>query len=125
VPSNRLISRAVLCVIACALLGATFSATAGAADRVAAARAQARYHASFGQELSPADKVAAARAQGRYYASFRHSKPLAPPQSHSGETPWVLTLIGLAIALLIVGAVTIEVRRLGVRRRAARVSTPV
>src|SRR3954454_4154917 len=98
--SNRLISRAAaLGVIACALLAATFSGTAVAADGVAAARAQARYYASFGREAPPIDKAAAARAQGRYYASFHDSKPLTPPKSHSDETPWLLPVVGLAIAL--------------------------
>lgn len=121
--ANRPISRAaVLCLIACALLGALFSGTAAAAHRFTAAP-QARYYASFGQEAPPIDKVAAARAQGRYYASFRHQKPLTPPRSHSGETPWLLPVIGVAIALLVAATVMILVRRPGVRRRGARVST--
>jgi hypothetical protein len=120
--SNRHISRtAVLCVVACALLGATLSGTAVAQPTAP----QARYYASFGQDAPPIDKVDAAAAQGRYYASFRHSEPLTPPRTQSGETGWVLPLIGLAIVLLIAAAVTIEVRRLGVRRRASRVSTSV
>ena len=35
--------------------------------------------------------------RARYYASFRHSEPLTPPRTQSGETGWVLPLIGLAI----------------------------
>jgi hypothetical protein len=121
---HRPISRAAtLCVIACALLGATFSGTALATSRVTAARAQGLYYASFRPQEPTIDKGAAAHAQGLYYASFGHEKPLAPPASPSSGTPWVLPVTGLAIALLIAAAVTVEVRRLGVRRRAARVST--
>lgn len=116
---------AALCVIACALLGATFSGTALATSRVTAARAQGLYYASFRHEEPTIDKVAAARAQGSYYASFGHEEPLAPPAPSSG-TPWALLLVtGLAIALLVVVAVTVEVRRRGVRSRAARVPTSV
>jgi hypothetical protein len=119
--SNRHISHAaVLCVAACALLGATLGGTAIAQPTAP----QARYYASFGQDAQPIDAVDAA-AQGRYYASFRHEEPLTPPHTQSPETGWVLPLIGLTIVLLIVAAVIIEVRRLGVRRRASRVSTSV
>ena len=114
---------AALCVIACALLGAPFSGTALATSHVAAARAQGLYYASFRHEEPIIDKVAAARAQGSYYASFRDEQPLAPPPSPSSGTPWVLPVVGLMIALLVAGAVIVEVRRVGVRRRAARVST--
>jgi hypothetical protein len=116
---------AALCVIACAVLGATFSGTALATSRGTAARAQGLYYASFGHEEPTIDKVAAARAQGLYYASFGHEKPLAPTPSPSSGMPWELPVTGLAIALLVAAAVTVEVRRLGVRRRAARVSTSV
>ena len=123
---HRPISRAAtLCVIACALLGATFSGTAFATGRVAAARAQGLYYASFGHEAPIIDKVAAAQAQGRYYASFGHEKPITPPPSPSSGTPWVLLAAGLAIALLAAAAVTVEVRRPGVRRTAARMKTSV
>ena len=102
---------AALCVIACALLGATFSSTALATSRVTAARAQGLYYASFRHEAPTIDKVSAAQAQGSYYASFGHEEPLAPPPSPSSGTPWVLLVTGLAIALLV--AVTVEVRRRG------------
>ena len=113
---------AALCVIACALLGVTFSGNALATSRDAA-RAQGLYYASFRQEEPTIDKVSAAQAQGSYYASFGHEEPLAPPPSPSSGTPWVLLVTGLAIALLV--AVAVEVRRRGVRRRAARVPTSV
>ncbi len=121
---HRPISRAAaLCIIACALLGATFSGTALATSRVAAARAQAHYYASFPHEEPTTDKVAAAQAQGTYYASFRHEEPLAPPPSRSSETPWILLVTGLAIALLVAAVAIVEVRRLGVRKRATHAST--
>jgi hypothetical protein len=122
---HRPISRAAaLCVIACALLGATFSGTALATSRVAAARAQGVYYASFRHQEPTSDKAAAAQAQGSYYASFGHEQPLAPPPSSSSGTPWVL-VTGLALALLVAAAATVEIRRLGVRRRATRVPTSV
>ena len=93
---------AAVCVIACALLGATFSGPASATSR-----------------------VAAARAQGVYYASFGHETPLTPRQSPSSATPWVLPGTGLVIALLVVAGVTVETRRLAVRRHAARGTTSV
>ena len=123
---HRPISRAAaLCVIACALLGATFTGTALATSRAAAAQAQARYYASFGNEHPTIDKIAAAQAQGRYYASFRHEKPLAPPSSPASATPWVLLVTGVALTLLVAAGVIVEVRRLGVRKRGAHASTPV
>ncbi|MBV9310559.1 MAG: hypothetical protein JOZ73_07000 [Solirubrobacterales bacterium] len=118
---RRISGAAALCVIACALLGATFSGTALATSRVAAARAQGLYYASLRHEEPTIDKLAAAQAQGSYYASFRHENPLAPPRSPSSGTPWALAVTGLAIVLLVAAAVTVELRRLGGRRRAARV----
>lgn len=116
---------AALCVIACALLGATFSSTALATSRVTAARAQGLYYASFRHEQPTIDKVSAAQAQGSYYASFGHEEPLAPPPSPSSGTPWVLPVTGLAVVLVVAAAVIVEVRRLGGRRRAAHASTSV
>ena len=59
--SNRHISRTgVLCVVVCALLGATLSGTAAAQPTAP----QARYYASFGQDSPAIDKVDAAAAQG-------------------------------------------------------------
>lgn len=113
---------AAVCVIACALLGATFSGPASATSRVAAARAQGLYYASFGHAGST---VAAARAQGVYYASFGHETPLTPRQSPWSARPWVLPGTGLVIALLVVAGVTVETRRLAVRRHAARGTTSV
>jgi hypothetical protein len=121
---HRPISRAAaLCVIACALLGPMFSGTALATNRVSAARAQGLYYASFRNDEATIDKAAAARTQGTYYASFRNEGSLAPPPAPASRPTWALLVAGLAIALIIVVAVTAEVHRLGVRRRAARVST--
>ena len=121
---HRPISRAAaLCVIVSALLGATFSGTALATSRVAAAQAQARYYASFSHEEPTIGKIAAAQAQGSYYASFGHEQPLTPPSPPSSGTPWILLATGLALALLVAAVVIVEVRRLGIRRRAAHAST--
>jgi hypothetical protein len=99
--SHRSISRvAILGLVACALLGATFTGTAAAVDR-----------------------VAAAKAQGRYYASFRNAEPIPQPSSASDGTSWVLVVGGVAIVLIIVAGMATQGRRSSVRRRAARVTT--
>ena len=114
---RSIVHHAVLWVVACTLGLGALAGPAAATDRAAAARAQGRYYASFGQPQGAAvDKIAAALAQGRYYASFRHERPLTPPGSGSTSTGWLTPGVGLAIALLVAAAGTAQFRRSRMRR---------
>ena len=88
----------------------------------AAALAQERYYSSYG---TPAPSRAAALSQERYYSSFGEAEPLTVPQSPaaSDDIAWLpIALAGVA-ALAIVAASSTQVRRLRIRRRAARAIT--
>lgn len=73
---------------------------------------------------TPAD-VTAALAQERYYSSYGDPEPLSLPQPTApyDETPWLPIAAFIAIALAIVAATATQLRRVRIRRRAARVAT--
>jgi hypothetical protein len=117
---------AVLCALACALLVSVMSGAAAArtnADtQASAALAQERYYSSYGEPETPDAGTSAALAQERYYSSYGEPEPLTLPQpsAPSDKTPWLPIALSVAIVMLIVAMSTTLLRRLRVRRRAAR-----
>jgi hypothetical protein len=124
--ARRIHRPAVLCALACALLGSTLTGTAAAQPtndtRTAAALAQERYYSSYGKPVTIDARTAAALAQERYYSSYGEPEPLALPQTAapSNETPWPAIALSIVAALVIVAVSATQLRRLRVRRRAAR-----
>ena len=119
---------AILCALACALLVSAMSGTAAAQPRAhaqaSAALAQERYYSSYG-EPSTTDAGTSALAQERYYSSYGEPEPLTLPRpsAPSDETPWLPIALSIALALAVVAASATQLRRLRVRRRAARATT--
>jgi hypothetical protein len=114
---------AIVCALACALLAAAISgpAAAGAQSRAqtGSALAQERYYSSYG-----APQPSAAAAQERYYSSYGEPEPLTLRNSPapSDETPWLPIALSAAIAVAFLAASAAQLRRLRIRRRAARVA---
>jgi hypothetical protein len=67
----------------------------------------------------------AALAQERYYESHGEAAPLTIAQSpiDSDDTPWPSVVLGLISGLAIVAAGAVQLRRVRIRRRTARVAT--
>jgi hypothetical protein len=100
---------------AAALVAIALTGTARAAGDPLA---QERYYSSHG---SPA--ADAALAQEQHYSSYGEPAPLSLPSAPApdGESPWVPIIAVVAGGVLVIGATAAGLRRLRVRRRAARV----
>jgi hypothetical protein len=126
--TRRIYSPAIGCALAITLLVSAMSGSAIAQSNdptQSAARTQERYYGSYG-EPQPIDAgTAAASAKERYYSSYGEPETLTLPQppSPSDETPWLPIALSIAITLVVVTASATHLRRLGRRRRAARVTT--
>jgi hypothetical protein len=121
--ARRIHRLAVLCALACALLGLTLTGTAAAQQgqdaRTAAALAQERYY--MGETAKTDAATSPAQAQERYYSSYGAPAPLAleQPVVPSDKTPWPAIALSIAAALAIVAVSATQLRRLR-RRRGAR-----
>ena len=126
--ASRIHRPAVLCALACALLVFAINGTAIAATnanrQASAALAQERYYSSYGETETADAGTAAALAQERYYSSYGEPAPLTLPQPPAppDETPWLPIALSIAIALGIVALTATLLRRIRIRRRAARVT---
>jgi hypothetical protein len=113
---------AIVCAVACALLGFSIGApsavSANADPPAASALAQERYYSSYGTP----QQSAAAVAQERYYSSYGQPEPLTLTQSPaaSHDTPWLPIALSLAIVLTLAVASATQLRRLRTRHRGAR-----
>jgi hypothetical protein len=150
--ASRTHRHTIICAIACALLAAALTgvAPASANERTqaagalaqeryyssygepetsdagtSAAQAQGRYYSSYGEPETSDAGTSAAQAQERYYSSYGEPEPLTVAQSPepSDDTPWLPIALSVAAALAVVAASATLVRRLRIRRRAARVTT--
>jgi len=117
-PATRWIRRtAIITAIACGSLTSAMSGVAFAGP-IERALAQEQYYMGGGSE-SP--EPSAAIAQERYYSTYGEPEPLTISQSPapSDEFPWApIAALGTAVVLAAAGAT--QLRRLHVRRRAAR-----
>jgi hypothetical protein len=119
--THRLRRPAIVGALTCALLASALGGVAVAqtseASRLAAARQQERYYASY-PALDP-------HPQGEYYASYGEPEPLTAPQSPapSDDSPWPTVAIAVAAALAATTLVATQRRRLRFRRRSARATT--
>ena len=117
---------AIVCALACALLASTLggppAARASTGPQTASALAQERYYSSYGNPATTDAGSSAAQAQERYYSSYGEPEPLTLPQSPAptDDTPWLPIALAIAVALTVAAASTTQLRRLRIRRRAAR-----
>jgi hypothetical protein len=124
--ARRIHRPAVLCALACALLGSTLTGTAAGQPanhtRTAAAIAQEGYYSSYGKPVTIDARSAAGQAQERYYSSYGEAEPLTLPQPGvpSDQTPWPAIAMAIAAALTIVAVSANQLRRFRIRRRGAR-----
>jgi hypothetical protein len=117
---------AVVCALACALLASAFgvpaAARANADPQTASALAQEHYYSTDGKPETIDAATSAAQPQERYYASYGDPEPLTLPQSPApaDDTPLLPIALVIAVALTLAAAGANQLRRLRIRRRAAR-----
>jgi hypothetical protein len=116
------IIRALVCALLASALSGAAPARANEQTEVDRALAQERYYMSQGQSETLDAGTSAAQAQERYYSSYGEPEPVTVAQSPtpSDDTPWLPIALSVAVALAILAASATQVRRLRIRRRAAR-----
>jgi hypothetical protein len=116
--TTRIRRLAVLGALACSLFAPGVAAARPIDEaRLATARQQERYYASF-----PALDT---HPQGQYYASYGQPEPIAAAQvpAQADDTPWLPVALAIAAALATAGVGVTQRRRLRIRRRPTRATT--
>ena len=138
--ASRLRRSAILGALACALLTATTTAVAAAAQPNDDANCRVQlgaglpsvpcYHERDAQHkstLTPSadsPRPTAPLAQERYYSSYGEPEPITAPLAPAPPTtPWLTIALAATVALAAASIAAIHRRRLQLRRRVARATT--